>query len=53
VQLYPTRAAYSERVLSSVEELVSAGFLVEDEADDVIAAAEAEADEHPGCVPGL
>jgi hypothetical protein len=52
-QLYPTRRAYTERVKRAAEELASAGFLLEDEVHDVIAAAMAAAREHPGCVPPL
>jgi hypothetical protein len=52
-QLYPTRQAYTERVVRSAGELFSAGFLLEDDVADVIAAAEATAREHPGCVPEL
>jgi hypothetical protein len=50
-QLYPTRGAYTARVARAATDLANAGFLLEDEIGDAIAAAEAAADEHPGCVP--
>jgi len=49
--LYPTRQAYSERVEAATDRLISERFLLPEEREDIIAAAEAEADKYPECVP--
>jgi hypothetical protein len=50
--LYPTRAAYSDRVAAAADRLVAQRYLLAQDRDGVIAAAEAAADEFPKCVPG-
>ena len=50
--LDPTRQAYTDRVTAAADRLVAQRHLLPEERDDIIAAAEAAADEFPGCVPG-
>jgi len=50
--LYPTRQVYSDRVAAAADRLVAQRYLLPEDRDGVIAAAEAAADEFPDCVPG-
>jgi hypothetical protein len=50
--LYPTRQAYSDRVAAAADRLIARRYLLPEDRDGVIAAAEAAADESPDCVPG-
>jgi hypothetical protein len=49
--LYPTRQAYSARVIAAADALIARRLLLPEERAAIIAAAEAQADLHPGCVP--
>jgi hypothetical protein len=49
--LYPTRQAYSERVAAAADRLIARRYLLPEDRNGVIAAAEAAADEFPDCVP--
>jgi len=49
--LYPTRQAYSDRVAAAADRLIARRYLLPEDRDGVIAAAEAAADEFPDCVP--
>lgn len=49
--LYPTRQAYSARVIAAADALIARRLLLPEERAAIIAAAEAEADLHPACVP--
>ena len=49
--LYPTRQAYSDRVVVAADRLVAQRYLLPEDRDGIIAAAEAAADEFPECVP--
>ena len=51
--LYPTRQAYSGRVAAAADQLIADRLLLPEERADIIAAAEAEADKYPACVPSL
>lgn len=49
--LYPTRQTYLHKVTVAANRLIMKRFLLPQERDDIIAAAEAEADKYPECVP--
>lgn len=49
--LYPTRQAYSARVIAAADQLIADRLLLPEERSAIIAAAEAEADKYPECVP--
>ncbi len=49
--LYPTRQAYSDKVIAAADRLIAGRFLLPQERDEIIAAAEAAADAFPECVP--
>jgi hypothetical protein len=49
--LYPTRQAYSAKVAAAADQLIAQRFLLAEERDEIIAAAEAEANKYPECVP--
>lgn len=49
--LYPTRQAYSERVVAAADDLIARRLLLPADRETIIAAAEAQADLYPGCVP--
>jgi hypothetical protein len=49
--LYPTRAAYSARVVAAADDLVARRFLLPEDREAIIAEAEAQADLYPECVP--
>jgi hypothetical protein len=49
--LYPTRQAYSERVIAAADALIARRLLLPAEREALIAAAEAQADLYPECVP--
>ncbi len=49
--LYPTRQAYSERVIAAVDDLIARRLLLPEEREAIIADAEAQADLYPECVP--
>ena len=51
--LYPTRQAYSAKVIAAADQLIAERLLLPEERDEIIAAAEAEADKYPECVPSL
>ncbi len=51
--LYPTRQAYSNKVAAATDQLIAERLLLPQERDEIIAAAEAEADKYPECVPSL
>jgi hypothetical protein len=49
--LYPTRQAYSSRVIAAADDLIARRLLLPADREAIIAAAEAQADLYPGCVP--
>ncbi len=49
--LYPTRQAYLHKVTVAADRLIMKRFLLPEDRDDIIAAAKAEADKYPECVP--
>jgi hypothetical protein len=49
--LYPTRQAYSQRVINAADYLIARRLLLPEDRAAVIAAAEAEAELYPQCVP--
>jgi hypothetical protein len=49
--LYPTRQAYSDKVVAAADRLITDRLLLAEEREEIIAAAEAEADKYPECVP--
>ena len=49
--LYPTRQAYSQRVIAAADDLIARRLLLPEEREAIIAAAEAQADLYPECVP--
>lgn len=49
--LYPTRQAYSARVAAAADALIARRLLLPEDREAIIAAAEAEADLYPSCVP--
>lgn len=49
--LYPTRQAYSDKVIAAADQLIAERLLLSQERDEIIAAAEVEADKYPDCVP--
>jgi hypothetical protein len=49
--LYPTRQAYSARVIAAADALIARRLLLPEDREAIIAVAEAEADLHPMCVP--
>jgi hypothetical protein len=49
--LYPTRQAYSDKVIAAADRLIAERFLLPQERDEIIAEAEAAADAFPECVP--
>jgi hypothetical protein len=49
--LYPTRQAYSERVVAAADALIARRLLLSADREAGIAAAEAQADLYPQCVP--
>jgi len=50
-RLYPTRQAYSDKVVAAADRLIAARLLLPEERGQIIAAAEGEANRHPDCVP--
>jgi hypothetical protein len=49
--LYPTRQAYSNRVIAAADDLIARRLLLPEDREAIIAAAEAQADLYPECVP--
>jgi hypothetical protein len=49
--LYPTRQAYSDRLTAAADQLVAERLLLPQDRDEIIAAAEDEANKVPECVP--
>lgn len=49
--LYPTRRTYSDRLAAAADRLIAQRYMLAEDRDGVIAAAEAAADEFPDCVP--
>jgi hypothetical protein len=49
--LYPTRQSYSERVIAAIDDLIARRLLLPEDREAIIAAAEAQADLYPECVP--
>ena len=49
--LYPTRQAYSQRVIAAADDLISRRLLLPEDRESIIADAEAQADLYPECVP--
>lgn len=49
--LYPTRQAYSQRVIAAADALITRRLLLPEDRGAIIAAAEAQADLYPQCVP--
>ena len=49
--LYPTRQAYSQRVIAAADDLIARRLLLPQDREAIIAAAEAQADLYPQCVP--
>jgi hypothetical protein len=50
--LYPTHQAYTTAVTQAAEHAVAEGWILAEEVDAIVAAAEQKAVEYPGCVPG-
>lgn len=49
--LYPTRQAYSNRVIAAADDLIARRLMLPEDRAAIIAAAEAQADLYPACVP--
>jgi 3-oxoacyl-[acyl-carrier-protein] synthase III len=49
--LYPTRQAYSDRVIAAADDLIARRLLLPEDRGAIIVAAEAQADLYPKCVP--
>lgn len=48
---YPTRQSYTDAITEAAEHTVAKGWILAEEVDSIVAAAEQKALEYPGCVP--
>jgi Alpha/beta hydrolase domain len=50
---YPTNQSYTDAIIDAAEHAVAQGWILAEEIDSIVAAAERKALEYPGCVPGV